>query len=60
MERGDLVRCARCEAEIRPGEGQEVTVEQATGASPTLVIHADRDRCAPVPYVRRTPRPIAH
>jgi hypothetical protein len=53
-------RCASCEAEIRPGQGRTVDIDQGTGASPTLVIHDDPARCAPVPYVRRTPRPIAH
>lgn len=54
------MRCARCEAEIPLGEGLEVDVDQGTGASPTLTIHADPDRCDPVPYVRRTPAPISH
>jgi hypothetical protein len=48
------VRCARCEAEVSPGEGREVEIEQGTAVSPTLVIHADRAQCAPTVPVRRT------
>jgi hypothetical protein len=54
------MRCASCEGEIRPGQGREVDVDQGTGASPTLTIHDDPNRCAPVVPVRRTPRPLSH
>lgn len=49
-----MTRCAHCGAEIEPGRGREIQVDQATGASPDLVLHADPRECKPVPYVRRT------
>lgn len=51
---GRTVRCARCDAEVRPDQARTVEVEHGTSASPTLVIHDRPEQCAPVVPVRRT------
>ena len=43
--------CHSCGGTVRAGEERTATVEQATGASPELLLH--REFCAP-PHVRRS------
>jgi hypothetical protein len=47
-------RCAHCEAEVPPEQAALIEMEHGTSASPTLIVHADLDQCAPVVPTRRT------
>ncbi|SEO84163.1 hypothetical protein [Actinacidiphila rubida] len=47
-----MAKCAHCQQEIPPGKGKTVSVEQGTGMSPDLHLHANPDDCAPVTWTR--------
>lgn len=44
--------CAHCQTKIPRGKVKTVAVEQGTGMSPDVVLHADPRDCAPVAWVR--------
>lgn len=48
--RGPL--CARCRRPIPPGRAVASTVDQGTGASPDVVLHADPGECGPTAWIR--------
>lgn len=48
--RGPL--CAYCQRPIPPGRQTVTAVEQGTGCSPDVVLHADADECIPRTWVR--------